>query len=84
MSTETIQIDLDDETVCMLVERYVVKYLSDPSVKMFEELADDIGVDRDRIFHAAGQAVLNEMMNVILEASVNQRLRPLEVKNDSE
>ena len=61
-----IQIDIDDKTACVLIEQYIAQNLSDASVKVFEELADEIGINLDQIYQAAGKAVLNEAMNIVL------------------
>ena len=75
MVSETIQLDLADKDVGVLIERYIAEHFSDPSVKLFEELTDEIGPnDIGQWLASAGKAVLNEAMNEILIAEVKLQL----------
>lgn len=66
VSSEVIKVDIDENTICVLIENYIAQNLSDASVKTFEELADEAGFNIDRIYQAAGKAILNEAMNIVL------------------
>lgn len=63
MSNETIKIDIDDHSVCVLISNYINDNFSKASVELYNETP---GGNLDLVYIAAGKALLNEAMNIAL------------------
>lgn len=63
------QIEIDDDLYCFAIEAFIRNSgkFSDATIDRFCRAAADIGVDREAITVAAGEAIFNEAAITILE-----------------
>lgn len=59
---ENLEINVSDKDYCAAIEIYIRNNLSTASISQFKDAAEAIGIDRDGISRAAGEALFNEMV----------------------
>ena len=86
MSNVNMEVDLDEDTICKLIENYVLYegLFSGPSIEVFNEHAkgNDPHINMDTFLMAAGKAVLNESMLIAITAAVELAQTEQELKQD--
>ena len=69
-----LEITIDDIDGCWMIETYIRENLSSPSIETFENFVDEHPGDLQIYTEAAGQAIMNEVINVALRKAVEEGL----------
>ena len=57
-----IEADLEEDVLCSLLEMWVNEHLDYPSASVFNDIAENVGIDLDELTMAVGKAVLNQIV----------------------
>lgn len=69
-----IEADLEEDVLCSLLEMWVNDNLDVPSASVFNNIAEDTGIDLDTLTCAAGKAVLNQIICDAIERKSHEVL----------
>lgn len=80
MNYETVEIEMSDDDKCLYIELYINKHLDGASANLFNEKAEEIGLDLDKIKTLAGECIINAAVVEAVQLAVDAELAEAEAE----